>query len=45
MAETKVSCGGFYLDNETLIEEDGILKVSGTINNDIKDSFKGFSNS
>ena len=31
MAETKISCGGFFLDNETLIEEDGILKVNGTL--------------
>ena len=33
MAETKVSCGGFYLDNETLIEEDGMLKVNDAVLN------------
>lgn len=26
----KISCGGFELDNETLIEEDGVLKVAGS---------------
>ena len=24
---TKISCGGFDIDNDTLIEEDGVLKV------------------
>ena len=26
----KVPCGGFYIDNETLEVEDGVLKVSGS---------------
>lgn len=26
---TKISCGGFDIDNNTLIEEDGVLKVKG----------------
>lgn len=26
---TKISCGGFDIDNDTLIEEDGVLKVKG----------------
>lgn len=26
---TKISCGGFDIDNDTLVEEDGVLKVKG----------------
>lgn len=26
---TKISCGGFDIDNDTLIEENGVLKVKG----------------
>lgn len=30
MAEKKISCGGFYVDDETLSIENGVLKVAGS---------------
>lgn len=29
MSNKSISCGGFEIDNETLVEEDGVLKVVG----------------
>ena len=29
MSNKKIGCGGFLIDNETLKEEDGVLKVAG----------------
>ena len=29
MSKKKVSCGGFEIDNETILEEDGVLSASG----------------
>lgn len=29
MSKKLISCGGFEIDNETLVEEDGVLKVIG----------------
>lgn len=30
MSNKKISCGGFAIDNETIVEEDGVLKTGGT---------------